>query len=41
MATSTRHVHVMGGPNSAFARLFPDKYRQQQEIIRKQRSKSI
>ncbi|CAM4940937.1 unnamed protein product [Rotaria socialis] len=41
MTTSTRHVHVIGGPNSAFARLFPDKYQQQQEIIRKQRSKSI
>jgi hypothetical protein len=35
-----RRVNLISGPHSAFARLFPDKYRQQEEFIEKQRSKS-
>ena len=36
-----RRVNLVGGPRSAFARLFPDKYRQEQEeASRMQRSKS-
>jgi len=35
-----RRVHLIGGPQSAFARLFPEKYRQQEELIRTQRSRS-
>jgi len=38
--TPIRRVNFISGPNSAFARLFPDKYRQQEEFINKQRSKS-
>jgi len=37
-----RRVNIVTGPQSAFARLFPDKYRQEQEeLLRKQRSKSL
>ena len=37
-----RRVNVIGGPQSAFARLFPEKYRQEEEEVRsQQRSKSI
>ncbi|CAF3679150.1 unnamed protein product [Adineta steineri] len=32
--------HRLCGPQSAFARLFPDRYRHQEELIRKQRSVS-
>ncbi|CAF1141628.1 unnamed protein product [Adineta ricciae] len=36
-----RRVNLISGPQSAYARLFPDKYRQEQEdIVRRQRSKS-
>ena len=35
-----RRVNVINGPQSAFARLFPDKYRQQEEFNRTQRSQS-
>jgi hypothetical protein len=35
-----RRVNIISGPQSAFARLFPDKYRQQEELMRRQRSKS-
>jgi hypothetical protein len=35
-----RRVNLVSGPHSAFARLFPDKYRQQEEFIEKHRSKS-
>ncbi|CAF1386344.1 unnamed protein product [Rotaria sordida] len=36
-----RRVNLVTGPQSAFARLFPDKYRQEQEeLARRQRSKS-
>jgi hypothetical protein len=36
-----RRVNVISGPQSAFARLFPEKYRQQEEFIHTQRSRSI
>lgn len=37
-----RRVNVISGPQSAYARLFPDKYRrEQEELARRQRSKSI
>lgn len=32
--------HLRSGPQSAFARLFPEQYRREQETIRKQRSSS-
>ncbi|CAF1197361.1 unnamed protein product [Rotaria sp. Silwood1] len=36
-----RRVNLVTGPQSAYARLFPDKYRQEQEeLARRQRSKS-
>jgi hypothetical protein len=37
-----RRVNIVSGPQSAFARLFPDRYRQEQEeeLRQKQRSKS-
>ncbi|CAF0829720.1 unnamed protein product [Rotaria sordida] len=38
--TSIRSIPVIGGPQSAFARLFPEKYRQQEELLKKQRSQS-
>jgi hypothetical protein len=38
--TPIRRVNLISGPNSAFARLFPNKYRQQEEFVNKQRSKS-
>lgn len=38
--TPIRRVNLVSGPQSAFARLFPDKYRQQEEYHRQQRSKS-
>lgn len=38
--SSIRPTSLITGPNSAFARLFPEKYRQQEELTRKQRSKS-
>ena len=38
--TPIRHVNLVSGPQSAFARLFPEKYRQQEEYHRQQRSKS-
>jgi len=34
-----RRLNFISGPQSAFARLFPDKYRQQEEFINQQRSK--
>ncbi|CAF1108222.1 unnamed protein product [Rotaria sp. Silwood1] len=37
--TLLRPTPLIGGPQSAFARLFPEKYRQQEEL-KKQRSKS-
>jgi hypothetical protein len=39
--TPIRRVNLINGPQSAFARLFPDKYRQEEEIKNRQRSKSI
>ena len=37
-----RRVNCVQGPQSAFARLFPDKYRQEQEeSVRRQRPKSL
>jgi hypothetical protein len=39
--TPIRRVNLISGPQSAFARLFPEKYRQEQELRNKQRSKSI
>jgi len=37
-----RRVNLVHGPQSAFARLFPDKYRQEQEeFVKKQRPKSL
>lgn len=41
--TPIRRTNLISGPQSAFARLFPDKYRQQEEeeeYVNKQRSKS-
>jgi len=38
--TPIRRVNLISGPHSAFARLFPNKYRQQEEFFNKQRSKS-
>ncbi|CAF3191264.1 unnamed protein product [Rotaria sp. Silwood2] len=38
--TPIRPLPLIGGPQSAFARLFPEKYRQQEELLKKQRSKS-
>jgi hypothetical protein len=38
--TPIRRVNLISGPHSAFARLFPNKYRQQEEFANKQRSKS-
>ncbi len=36
-----RRVNIISGPQSAYARLFPDKYRrEQEELARKQRSRS-
>ncbi|UJR15481.1 hypothetical protein I4U23_002424 [Adineta vaga] len=36
-----RRVNLVNGPQSAYARLFPDQYRQEQEdLVRKHRSKS-
>jgi len=36
-----RRVNIVSGPRSAYARLFPDKYRQEQdELARRQRSQS-
>ncbi|CAF1069340.1 unnamed protein product [Adineta steineri] len=36
-----RRVNLVSGPQSAYARLFPDRYRQEQEeLVRKHRSKS-
>lgn len=38
--TPIRRVNVINGPQSAFARLFPEKYRQQEDYQYQQRSKS-
>lgn len=38
--TPIRRNNFVSGPQSAFARLFPDKYRQQEELLNTQRSKS-
>lgn len=38
--TPIRRVNLVSGPQSAFARLFPEKYRQEEELRNQQRSKS-